>query len=214
LEKQRARLDEEKAEKRIYILKTAERLFLEQDFSSISVSSIAENSGIAKGTVYLYFKTKEEIYLELLEKEFHKWLDNILDELKASDNISIEKTVKILTDFIFNHQYFLRLATISGSILEKNISDDVILSYKGNLGIKIFEAGLLIEEKVKGVKEGEGAKMLIRSYGIVTGLWSTIELPPKVKNVMLINNLEMFVLDYFAEAKETLNAFWWGSVNK
>jgi AcrR family transcriptional regulator len=214
LQRQRARLEQEKVEKRALILSSAEKLFMEQEhFNSISVSSIADNLGFGKGTIYLYFRTKEEIYLALLEREFNTWLNNIITGLKTNfGKISSEKTIDILTGYISTHSYFMRLATISASILEKNISNEKILSYKAGLAEKILEAGSAIDEKVSGIEPGKGSLMLMRSYGIITGLWSLLEPPKSVKSILEENNLLVFKLDFLKEAKETLLIFWKGSI--
>ena len=44
------------------ILEAAEQEFAEQGFASARIESIAKRAGVAKGTVYLYFKTKEALF--------------------------------------------------------------------------------------------------------------------------------------------------------
>ena len=53
--------DEPKARKRRLILDAATRLFVKHGFRKTSVDEVAEASGVAKGTVYLYFKNKGEL---------------------------------------------------------------------------------------------------------------------------------------------------------
>ena len=65
--RQRAIAEDEKLAKRRSILDAALALYLENSRELPSVSRIAEASGLAKGTVYLYFRTKEEIFLALLD---------------------------------------------------------------------------------------------------------------------------------------------------
>jgi AcrR family transcriptional regulator len=44
------------------ILRAAQREFLERGFRRTSIESVARAAGVAKGTVYLYFDTKEEVF--------------------------------------------------------------------------------------------------------------------------------------------------------
>ncbi|MCO4773901.1 MAG: TetR/AcrR family transcriptional regulator [Deltaproteobacteria bacterium] len=53
------------AARRQQLLEVAEQLFLESGYSKTSVSRIVKTAGVAQGTFYLYFSTKEEILLEL-----------------------------------------------------------------------------------------------------------------------------------------------------
>ncbi len=59
-----------KEKKRRRILKAATELFIRHGYRRTSVADIASQAGVAKGTVYLYFKTKTELlYGAVLEEE-------------------------------------------------------------------------------------------------------------------------------------------------
>ena len=58
----RARSAKDKEQKRELILATASKLFDQDPDCLPTASAIAKQSNIAKGTVYLYFKSKEEIF--------------------------------------------------------------------------------------------------------------------------------------------------------
>jgi len=50
------------------ILERAKKLFSEKGFHSLTVSDIVDSLGIARGTFYLYFKNKDDIYRRVLEE--------------------------------------------------------------------------------------------------------------------------------------------------
>ena len=54
-------------ERRAEILDVATRLFAERGYANCDMSTISSDLGIAKGTVYLYFKSKEELFLSSVE---------------------------------------------------------------------------------------------------------------------------------------------------
>ncbi len=73
----------EKEHRRREILKAAKTLFFEQGFFATSMNGIAKAAELSKGTLYLYFKDKEELYIslqiegmELLNKAFNKAVEN------------------------------------------------------------------------------------------------------------------------------------------
>lgn len=55
----------EKEHRRREILKAAKTLFFEQGFFGTSMNEIAKAAELSKGTLYLYFKNKEELYISL-----------------------------------------------------------------------------------------------------------------------------------------------------
>src|SRR5512132_2217337 len=54
------------SERRASIISAARGIFARQGYTDTVVDDIAENAGLAKGTVYLYFRSKEELYMAAL----------------------------------------------------------------------------------------------------------------------------------------------------
>ncbi|PIE77459.1 MAG: hypothetical protein CSA15_12825 [Candidatus Delongbacteria bacterium] len=79
--------DEKRKIKRKKILDSAKFLFKNKGFSQTTMLDIAKKSGVAKGTLYLYYKNKSEIILNLLlefRKEFNTLIQNVVS--KESDS--------------------------------------------------------------------------------------------------------------------------------
>src|SRR5215470_2726160 len=58
---------EKSADKRERILAAAERVFARCGFFAARVSEIAKDAGVADGTIYLYFKSKDDLLISLFE---------------------------------------------------------------------------------------------------------------------------------------------------
>ena len=56
--------------KRLQIMSAAARLFTEQPFNKVRLDDVAEAAGVGKGTLYIYFKSKEDLYYSLVVDEF------------------------------------------------------------------------------------------------------------------------------------------------
>jgi AcrR family transcriptional regulator len=83
------------------ILEATLRLF-KRDRELHTAATISKEAKIAKGTLYLYFKTKEEIYMELLVSNFRRWheiLRNYLLDSKPTAEELIEYMCRSLADF-------------------------------------------------------------------------------------------------------------------
>jgi len=85
------------------ILEGARKVFLAKGFDAASMNDIAKVAGVSKGTLYVYFESKERLFLDLIaeEKRADLWPIMSLDH----DNHDIEA--------VLNHfgQEFLRLLT-------------------------------------------------------------------------------------------------------
>jgi len=73
-------------DKRERILQAAERVFAKRGFFAARVSEIAKDAGVADGTIYLYFKNKDDLLISLFEARMHQ----VNDELRAQ--VAKEKT--------------------------------------------------------------------------------------------------------------------------
>ncbi|MBU1209058.1 MAG: TetR/AcrR family transcriptional regulator [Pseudomonadota bacterium] len=71
--------DENKHQK---ILKAAVKVFAEKGFYNSRVSEIAKEANVADGTIYLYFKNKDDILISLFEEEFGQIVENTRKELE------------------------------------------------------------------------------------------------------------------------------------
>jgi AcrR family transcriptional regulator len=102
------------------IFKTAIKLFSEKGFDNASIEEITAVSGVAKGSLYYHFETKEEIFDTLLDSGF-KLLENSC-EIKFRHRETAEEKLKaiiqILTKIVVLYEEFMN-AVISNS-LSKN----------------------------------------------------------------------------------------------
>jgi TetR/AcrR family fatty acid metabolism transcriptional regulator len=60
------------SDKRERILTAAERIFARHGFFAAKVSDVAKEAGVADGTIYLYFKSKDELLISLFERRMQQ----------------------------------------------------------------------------------------------------------------------------------------------
>ena len=86
------------------IIDAAANLFSQKSYHDVTMDQIAAHVGVAKGTIYLYFDSKEKLYLEILEDTYEE-IESILEKEIAKNDPAPEKLKKILR-LIF--QFYLR----------------------------------------------------------------------------------------------------------
>lgn len=64
--------------KRRQIIDGARALFLERGFDSASMGEIAKRAGVSKGTLYVYFENKEQLFCAIMEEERRMHLDRLI----------------------------------------------------------------------------------------------------------------------------------------
>jgi AcrR family transcriptional regulator len=68
MENSPVRITKNKEERRQELIQVAERLFIENGYTDTSVSDIVRTTGVAQGTFYYHFKSKEEILEAIVHK--------------------------------------------------------------------------------------------------------------------------------------------------
>lgn len=58
--------EQEKEQRRSYILDAAEKLFFPMGYDNVSMDDIANEIGLNKATIYLYFKNKESLFFAVV----------------------------------------------------------------------------------------------------------------------------------------------------
>jgi TetR/AcrR family fatty acid metabolism transcriptional regulator len=77
-------------DKRERILAAAERVFARRGFFASRVSEIAKDAGVADGTIYLYFKSKDDLLISLFEQRM-KQVNTTLREAVATEKRAIDQ---------------------------------------------------------------------------------------------------------------------------
>ncbi len=179
----RARGDIEKAARRQTILTAARELFVESDGEVPSVDQVARRAGLAKGTVYLYFGAKEEIFLALLTDELADWRQTTAERLKGARR-STPEMARQITEDLMQRQTMLRLAAQCHGTLERQVPEAAVLSFKQATAGGLSELGGLVEQKFPALEPGQGPGLLLQVYALVIGLWQMAD-PPKAARAVV-----------------------------
>lgn len=80
LKNEKGRTSRQRSDKRVRIVDAAVGVFAEKGYRSARISDIARRAGVADGTIYLYFRNKEDLLLTIFEEK----MDGILTGLRAA----------------------------------------------------------------------------------------------------------------------------------
>lgn len=184
-------------------------LFKKGAFPLPSVNQIIAKAGVAKGTVYLYFGSKEEIYLALLSQYFGEFGTSFVSRLLLSnrddliDNFSTE-----FLRFANDSPKAVYLASIVTLILENNISDEYLIGFKKSLIEIANQIGNAMADVTNGKNRQEYFKRFLLSYNQFLGMWQHCNPPEHVKHLMGAQQLDELLYDFDAEFKAQMKRTW------
>jgi AcrR family transcriptional regulator len=167
----RAIRDVDKLERRKQILDAAERLFLAQPEGLASMDELAAAAGVAKGTLYLYFPSKEEVLLALHERGAHALFDAIDREIEArGERLTLADLSALARRRIIDSPIYLPLATLVIGFVGRSIPVDTVVRFHRSIHERLERSGVALEH-VLGLPPGDGARLLEYSHAFVVGLW-------------------------------------------
>ncbi|MGP8005236.1 MAG: TetR/AcrR family transcriptional regulator [Smithella sp.] len=110
-EKRRKKKEKGKESRRNTILKAARRLFLDRGFKAVTVDSIAAKSEVSKGSIYLCFDSKEEIYTQILIADNIALNERIRNftSIEASASQLLQEFSRIYVDYFLNDKELFRI---------------------------------------------------------------------------------------------------------
>ncbi|MGD8573584.1 MAG: TetR family transcriptional regulator [Gammaproteobacteria bacterium] len=194
--RQRAMSDQQKAARRQRILQAALDLFRESSYDNLNVASVAQRAGIAKGTVYLYFRSKEEIFLALYERELGDWFDDLDQGLSTTPGKgSLGGFIELVGASIERRPLLTRLIAIVHTVLEHNIDDEVALESRRMLNERIHATGEKVEAFLPFLRPGEGAALLFRLHALIIGYQHLAEPAPAAARALQDPDLAMLRVD-------------------
>ena len=147
----------EKENRKNTILRAARRLFFDRGFKSVTVDNIAAKSEVSKGSIYLCFESKEEIYAQILISDNIALYERIknFSATEASASQLLLEFARIYVDYFLNdNELFRILMTFMMQTGQMNLTEkqnnELIRSTNENIKI-------ISEIIQKGIDSGEFA---------------------------------------------------------
>jgi AcrR family transcriptional regulator len=101
--------EEQRAARRELILSAARDLFAEKDFRSVTVREIARRAGVSPGTLYLYYKTLDELFLDVFFAGAREITERLDRELNLEVVCSVARFCYLYVDFLNTNMTFYQM---------------------------------------------------------------------------------------------------------
>ena len=140
------------------ILSAAEKVFAAKGFFPTTMSDIARRAEFGTGTLYKYFKSKEELYFTLIDEKVEE-INRLVKTELSQRNSTVERIKKVLRlQFVFieRNRDFFRIYISERSRFEWTVKDDL---GKGLHEKMVSYIDILSEVIRQGIKKGEFRSM-------------------------------------------------------
>jgi AcrR family transcriptional regulator len=121
------------------LFKAAQRVFARQGFEAASIDEIAKAAGFTRGAFYAHFKTKEDLFLAMLEERAAKDLKNLRRQLEGASEVDRWN--------LMGDHCVLRLRDSQWSLLQLEFK--LYIARRGAKGVKIAERFQTLRHRIK-----------------------------------------------------------------
>lgn len=195
--KSKERCQEIREEMRNTILQKSLLYFARNGFAGTKISDLSKNIGIAQGTIYVYFESKEDLFQEILKIADSKEMIKKMKMLIAMP-VSAKNKIRILSETVLRQLeedeiFAAMIALNTQMLLEKN---ETYSSGETTYQTKIYEYTAKIikqGQKEKSMVDGSSMKLADYYWGVVY-LYSLKRLFTTQYEMISVDDLERTVL--------------------
>ena len=205
------RKEREKEKRRNDIIDAAERVFFSKGIVAATMDDVAEEAELSKGTLYLYFKSKEELYFSINSRGL-RIMDSLFKEAVEKEKTGLDKVRAIgRAYFRFSEEYadyFNALLYYEASEI-KQVGDDSVLGECSDIGFQSMQ--ILIDAIQTGIKDGsihpdnDPEKTAVLLWGMTSGLIQLVALKGQhlsQQHGVNMEGLNAYAFDFIRRALE------------
>jgi TetR/AcrR family transcriptional regulator len=168
------------------------------------MADLAKASGLAKGTLYLYFKTKEEVELALFETLFESWSKKFTDLISNEKSLEKRTLVEAMLDAFSSTPELGHFSSRLHPILEQNLSLECTIEFKLKMKTRLEALSSVLALKVGAWDQPTALKFLLLAYAQINGLWQMANPSPTVRKALEDPSLSLFKINLVEDLKLSL----------
>lgn len=196
----------EKLARRDHIVEATARLYARSQ-TLPGVAEVAAEAGLAKGTMYLYFDTKEALYLAVHERHTRDFFVALNARLAMAQPFDFNAMAALMDEHMIANASFLPLGNACLSAPFDHVPLPVHQAFEANLMRWMTQAGQGLEQRFHALQPGDGVRLLTHGYALMLGMHQLMGAGPRVADASFRCTLPG-VGGFRNEAMAALQSYW------
>jgi AcrR family transcriptional regulator len=193
--------DEQRA-RRASLVEAAASLLESWSVEDLSMDRIAARAGVAKGTLYRYFTTREELLMSVWEVDHARWLEKAVAGLGShSGPIDDRHLVDGIVGGAVARPRFCRLHGLVHPVLEGNLAPAAVRRFKVRYRTRMEGTARRVAPLANGISAARLLRWLLHLDAVMAGLLPLAAPPAAVELVLEDPELHGLVLDVEGELR-------------
>ncbi len=176
--------DEQIASRREEIVNACERLYQTMSFKEITLKEIGAEVPFSRPTIYNYFRTKEEIFLALFEREYRRWNEDLNAILDGNRTLGKEEIAEKIAKSLSSRAQLLKLLAMNNYDMEANSRPEMLTEFKKSYGRSILLVREILEKFCPDMKEAEIQTFIYIFFPFMFGIYPYTSVTAKQREAM------------------------------
>ena len=172
------------------IIEACIKVYETKSFKEITIKDIGEATSFSRTSIYNYFQTKEEIFLELFKREYNFWIYELEEILKNNEHLSKDEFAKLLSKSIENRKNMLKLLSMNMYDLEENSRMELLIDFKVVFGKSMETVKKCLDKFFVNMTEKEKTEFIYSFFPFMYGIYPYTMVTDRQKEAMQLANLE------------------------
>ncbi len=166
------------------IIAACAALYEEKGFKETTIKDIGKAITLTRTGIYLYFETKEEIFLALLGREYDAWVSEMREIMAAKTAMSRDSVAEVLAWTLTNHPRLLRLLSMNLYEMEANSRPEQLTEFKKSFGASLETVDLFLQQYIPEMDGERRRRFVYAFFPFIYGIYPYTSVTEKQMDAM------------------------------
>ena len=167
------------------ILRACAELYETRGFKETTLKEIGAATTLTRTGIYLYFQTKEEIFLALLAKEYDGWVVEMQAVMAEQPILPRGDVAAVLARTLTDHPRLLRLLSMNLYEMEANSRPERLTAFKRSFGASMDTVDRLLRQYVPAADDAWRRRFLYAFFPFIYGIYPYTSVTEKQQQAMV-----------------------------
>lgn len=166
------------------IVNACEQLYQTMSFKDITLKDIGNITAFSRSTIYNYYHTKEEIFLDLFKREYDKWNEALLSILNENETLSDADVADKIARTLAEREQLLKLLSMNNYDMEANSRPELLKDFKVSFGASMKNVGRILEKFCRDMNEKQISNFIYIFFPFMFGIYPYTVVSDKQRTAM------------------------------
>ena len=166
------------------IITACAKLYEEKGFRDTTIKEIGAAITLTRTGIYVYFETKEEIFLALLAREYDAWVVEMREIMEKEKSLTRSEVAGILAKTLTDHPRLLRLLSMNLYEIEANSRLERLTEFKRSYGASLETVEAMVAKFIPGMSADQRKRFLFAFFPFIYGIYPYTSVTEKQRDAM------------------------------